>query len=221
MWDLNSLTGDGTCTLCIGRWSLNPWTAREVPRWFDFTHLFGSLPSTWVGPLAPGGKSLWERGKTPPTNTLCHYQTSVLSSLLLWFSSTILLANPNRDASPLSPGLAVQATLRPQRPALKRTTKCLHLPPSVTPIPQETCPGFPMPFLCLKTILEISTHHPFHLSFPGGASGKDPIYKCRRHKRCKFNPWIRMILWRRKWQPTPVFLPGESHGQRSLAGRSS
>ena len=33
-----------------------------------------------------------------------------------------------------------------------------------------------------------------------------------------FDPWVRKIPWRRKWQSTPVFLPGESHGQRSLAG---
>ena len=33
-----------------------------------------------------------------------------------------------------------------------------------------------------------------------------------------FDPWVRKIPWRRAWQPTPVFLPGESHGQRSLAG---
>ena len=33
-----------------------------------------------------------------------------------------------------------------------------------------------------------------------------------------FNPWIRKIPWRRAWQATPVFLPGESHGQRCLAG---
>ena len=33
-------------------------------------------------------------------------------------------------------------------------------------------------------------------------------------------PWVGKISWRRKWQPTPVFLPGESHGQRSLAGYS-
>ena len=35
---------------------------------------------------------------------------------------------------------------------------------------------------------------------------------------CGFNSWVRMILWRRKWQPTPVFLPGKSHGQRTLVG---
>jgi len=32
-----------------------------------------------------------------------------------------------------------------------------------------------------------------------------------------FNPWVRKILWRREWQPTPVFLPGESHEQKTLA----
>ena len=36
----------------------------------------------------------------------------------------------------------------------------------------------------------------------------------------KFNPWVRKISWRRAWQPTPVFLPRELHGQRSLAGYS-
>ena len=38
--------------------------------------------------------------------------------------------------------------------------------------------------------------------------------------RCGFNPWVRKIPWRRAWQRTPVFWPGESHGQRSLAGYS-
>ena len=37
--------------------------------------------------------------------------------------------------------------------------------------------------------------------------------------RQQFDPWVRKIPWRRKWQPTP-FLPGKSHGQRSLAGYS-
>ena len=38
--------------------------------------------------------------------------------------------------------------------------------------------------------------------------------------RCSFNPWVRKIPWRRKWLLTPIFLPGESHGQRSLAAYS-
>ena len=52
----------------------------------------------------------------------------------------------------------------------------------------------------------------------GGASGKEPACQCRRYKRCGFNPWVGKIPWRRKWQPTPIFLPGESCGQRNLAG---
>ena len=60
----------------------------------------------------------------------------------------------------------------------------------------------------------------YTLSFPDGTSGKEPTCQCRRCKREKFDPWVRMILWRRAWQPTLVFLHGESHGWRSLAGYS-
>ena len=56
--------------------------------------------------------------------------------------------------------------------------------------------------------------------FPGGASGKEPTCQCRRLKRHGFISQVGRIPWRRVWQPTPVFLPGESHGQRSLAGFS-
>ena len=38
--------------------------------------------------------------------------------------------------------------------------------------------------------------------------------------RSVFHPWVRKIPWRREWQPTPVFLPGKPHGQRSLTGYS-
>ena len=43
---------------------------------------------------------------------------------------------------------------------------------------------------------------------------------CLQWRRPGFNPWVRKISWRRKWQATPVFLPGKSHGQRSLVGYS-
>ena len=49
---------------------------------------------------------------------------------------------------------------------------------------------------------------------PSGTSGKEPACQCRRHKRRGFDPWVRKIPWRKAWQPTPVFLPGKSHGQR-------
>jgi len=59
-----------------------------------------------------------------------------------------------------------------------------------------------------------------HLGFPGGASSKEPACQCKRCKRYRFDPWFGKIPWRRAWQPPPVLLPGESHGQRSLAGYS-
>ena len=54
--------------------------------------------------------------------------------------------------------------------------------------------------------------------FPGGTSGKEPVVQCRRLKGRRFDAWGGKIPWRRALQPTPVFLPGESHGQSSLAG---
>ena len=51
--------------------------------------------------------------------------------------------------------------------------------------------------------------------FPGGSEDKAPA--CNAGDPGSI-PWVGKILWRRAWQPTPIFLPGESHGQRSLAG---
>ena len=53
------------------------------------------------------------------------------------------------------------------------------------------------------------------MGFPNGSAVKDRL-QSRRHRRYRFDPWIRKIPWRRKWQPTLVFLPEKSHGQRSL-----
>ena len=56
------------------------------------------------------------------------------------------------------------------------------------------------------------------MDFPGGSSGKESACQFRRHKRCRFNPWVRKIPWSRKWQPSPVPVPGKCRGQRSLVG---
>ena len=48
--------------------------------------------------------------------------------------------------------------------------------------------------------------------FQGSPSGKESTCQCRRHKRCRFDHWVRKIPWRRKEQPTPAFLPGKFHG---------
>ena len=48
---------------------------------------------------------------------------------------------------------------------------------------------------------------------PRWLSGKESACQCRR---CRFNPWVGEIPWRRKWQPTPVFLPEKFNGQKSV-----
>ena len=59
-----------------------------------------------------------------------------------------------------------------------------------------------------------------HLGFPGVTSGREPACQCRKRKRRGFDPWVGKVPWRRSWQPTAVFLLGESHRRRSLAGYS-
>ena len=49
---------------------------------------------------------------------------------------------------------------------------------------------------------------------------KNPPANAGNARDAKFDLWVGKILWSRKWQPTPVFLPGETHGQRSLVGYS-
>ena len=56
-----------------------------------------------------------------------------------------------------------------------------------------------------------------HMDFPSRSDGKSI---CLQWGRPRFDPWVGNISWRRKWQPIPVFSPGKSHGQRSLAGCS-
>ena len=77
----------------------------------------------------------------------------------------------------------------------------------------ETIP-YPPAFLVFRF------NHTAVLCFPYGTSGKEPIYQCRRYKRCGFDPRFGKTPWRRAWKPNPVLLPGEYHGQRSLEGYS-
>ena len=60
----------------------------------------------------------------------------------------------------------------------------------------------------------------YSLGLPRWLNGKESAYQCRKCRTQRFDPWAGKIPWRRKWQPDPAFLPGKSHGQRSLAGYS-
>ena len=68
-------------------------------------------------------------------------------------------------------------------------------------------------FSCVYPSLIVTWHK---LGFPGRASGKEPASRCREFKSHGFYPSVAKIPCRRKWHPTPIFLPGKFHGQRSL-----
>ena len=71
---------------------------------------------------------------------------------------------------------------------------------------------------CMYVCLYVS----FYLQgLPRWLSGKESACQCRRWKRCRFDPWLGRIPWSRKWQPTPVFLPENFPGQRSLVDEGS
>ena len=70
-------------------------------------------------------------------------------------------------------------------------------------------------FIACNDLLKFGSHKIIDRGFPSGSVVKDPPANAGDPG---FDPWVRKIPWRRKWQSTPVFLPGESHGQRSLAG---
>ena len=57
-----------------------------------------------------------------------------------------------------------------------------------------------------------------HCGLPQWLSGKESAYQCRRHKSPRFDSWVGKIPGRIEWLPTPVFLPREFHGRRSLVG---
>ena len=69
--------------------------------------------------------------------------------------------------------------------------------------------------------MKLAVMYAIPMGFPGWLRGKrKPSCQYRRCRRCWFHPWVRTISWMRKWQPIPVFLPGESHGQRNMADYS-
>ena len=60
----------------------------------------------------------------------------------------------------------------------------------------------------------------FFRGFPGGSVVRNPPSAAGDARDMGSDPWVRKLPWRRKWEPTPVFLPGKSHGQRSLVSYS-
>ena len=75
------------------------------------------------------------------------------------------------------------------------------------------------PSVCKEISADVS-ERALGVRLRGSVNGKKPICQCRSQKRCRLDPWVWKIPWRRAWQHTPVLSPEEYHGQRSLAGYS-
>ena len=92
--------------------------------------------------------------------------------------------------------------------------KCKGALPANLPVPARRSR-----WRAIRTLRSVGTECmvPTFLGLPRWLSGKDFACQCRR---CRFDLWVAKIPWRRRWQPTPVSLPGKSHGQRRLAGYS-
>ena len=87
--------------------------------------------------------------------------------------------------------------------------------PTTQPGPHPRQPGGSSSYSSTPSLIYIILYIP--LGFPSGSDGKESACNVRDPGSI---PWVGKIPWSRAWQPTPVFLPGEFHGQRSLAGYS-
>ena len=74
-------------------------------------------------------------------------------------------------------------------------------------------------YICM--FVDICTFIHAYTGFPGDDIGKESTCQCGRRRRLRIDPWVGKIPWKRKWQPTPVFLPRKSCGQKSLVGYHS
>ena len=127
-------------------------------------------------------------------DNLCHPNHCTRKYLHQWFSTTESNRNPSTHCILLWT-------------KTKCVCICVHTPEN-------------WKWLCLRKRGNLCKHDSldfFDLCFLGGSDGKESACQCRR---LEFYPWVKKIPWRREWQPTPVLLPGESHGQRSLPGYS-
>ena len=118
-----------------------------------------------------------------------------------WFTSTLLIGMWN-VTSTLENGCQFLIKLNMQLPTIQ--------PRNCTPRHWSQRNGN----LNMHTNLHATAYVLTRAWIPRRFSGKESTCQCRS-RGC--NPWIKKILWRRKWQATPVFLPGKSQGQRSLA----
>ena len=147
----------------------------------------------------------------------------MLSRILLFLIKPQHKSAIGMSMSPPSPALPIPLHPTPSHPSRLRQSPCLsslrhaansywlsllHMVIQVSRLLSACTSQTDKPQICLYSF--------FH--FPGRTSGKAPTCPCRRRKRPGFDPWVGKIPWRRAWQPSPVFFPGESRGQGSPVG---
>ena len=206
----------------------NIWTARtlgeRLPRLQNNKQLAaGGLSGEWPGCWRPAGSwlHLWSYWKDPslfhlPTPMLCvcthmhtprvivmSQQTPGSKSLGGWEQEGLWFPEVNWSCAFKEPPAGLWWPLSSR--IVEVITGCDNSPPGVASESEQTTGG-----------QERSWPDPSSLLRPGGSSGKELTCQSRRLKRRGFDPWVGKIPWRRAWQPVPVFLLWEFHGQRSL-----
>ena len=147
--------------------------------------------------LLPGSISMW----------LVELHKEAWWTQASWIFSWCL--TPSRASISRGPGWSLESHMiqpwKSHDPALEVT--CYHVGTLRT--------GSSVHWFRGRIFLETSYHR--IRAFPSGSVVRTHL-QCRSLRRYGLDPWVTKIPWRRAWQPTPVFLPGESHGQRSLVG---
>ena len=218
-------------SLCESRWSSEMrWpTSSYTTRWVSGSSLqASSKPLRWWAPSgrAPRPSSRW---KTPcltwwpsPRNAGCPTSACPPSS---WCPPT-LRYGPACGGSPLDirDGDSAQGASGPTSASLSRGSLAVirrveddrSIMVLFSPFPCHRSPHIN------QGHIELWLRHVKgnYLLASGASLVAQTVKICPHFRRPSFHPWVGKIPWRRKWQPTPVFLPGEFHGQRSLVGYS-
>ena len=123
----------------------------------------------------------------------------------------------HRESSRLKAGLCFRprGSVKRWSATFSPETRPLPSSPGILTLLGHQChPGGPeeVPFKCPRAVTQRD------LSVNSWRSGEESACQCGRHRSLGFLPWLRKIPWGRKWLPSPVFLPGKSYGQKSLAG---
>ena len=182
--------------------------------WLFFTDQF--LPRPGISPLLPfsRARSIILSGPLVTERSQAHLSKHQNSRILcLWLKNSlkteVLLVHRGAPERPCR-------LYRPEHEPQSRT-KCVQWAPHYLEILGREASALPpfLPNLAPRCLFAVAVVAPKRI-FSGGASGKEPACQRRRGRRSGFSTWVGKDPWRRKWQPTPVFLSGKFQGQTSL-----